>query len=126
MKPIIRRIPELFFVGIATYWILDNYRNGHINYFAIAVIAVLLFQIIFQNRIAGLATGVVLGIFSSYMVLAVLSDFLKYEEITSADIKYLFSAGGIFALAVLLATTMVYKFAVNKSDPEENTIRIAS
>jgi hypothetical protein len=116
------RIPEFFFAGLAVYWILDNYSNGHINYFAIAVVAVLLFQILIQNRIVGLATGIALGIFSSYMVLAVLSDFLKYEESTSADIKYLLSAGGIFALAVLLAAAMVYKFAV--ITPKRDKLRL--
>ena len=122
MKPIVNRIPEFFFIGLAVYWIIDNYSSGYINYFAIAVVAVLIFQIFLQKRVVGLATGIALGIFSSYMVLAVLSDFLKYEEISSADIKYLLSAGGIFALAVLLAAAMVYKFAV--MPPKRNKLRL--
>ncbi|MCO6148386.1 hypothetical protein [Flavobacterium sp. NRK1] len=121
MKRIINRIPELFFIGLAAYWILDNYLGSEtINYFAIAVIIVLLFQLIYQKYIVGLTTGIVLGLFSGYMIMAVLSDFIKYETVTAKSLQFLAYGGGIFGVSVLMATAMVYKFALKHNKPSQN------
>ena len=113
MKQIIKRIPEVFFIGLALFWLYDNYTaSGLINYYASAIIMVLSFQIVFQKPLVGMFLGVMLGIFSLYMILAVLSDVFKYNEITGKDIEYLLTAGGIFGIGVVMATGMVYKFAI--------------
>lgn len=126
MKQIINRIPEMFFTGVALYWLADNFfGRGLINYFALAALAALLFQLVLQKRILGLALGVALGIFSSYMVLAVLSDLKKYDAMTSEAVTFAAFGLGMFGTAVLMATAMVYKFAMQKPHLEQNPLTTA-
>ena len=123
MKQIVNRIPEVFFGCLAAYWIFDNYANGHINYFAVVALLIIIVQIIFQKRIIGLVAGIVLGVFSSYMILAVLTD---YNKSGGKAMEYLLTAGGIFAVGVIMAATMIYKFAVLEVNRTENAITAAS
>ncbi len=53
------------------------------------------------------------------MVMAVLSDFYKYETITAKALQFLAYGGGIFGTSVLMATAMVYKFAVAHNKPSQ-------
>lgn len=126
MKQIINRVPEMFFTGIALYWLADNFFGaGHVNYFALAVLAALIFQLVMQKRIVGLALGIMLGIFSSYMVLAVVSDLKKYDSMASEAVTFAVFGLGMFGTAVLMATAMVYKFAMQKPDLEQNPLTTA-
>ena len=75
MKKLLYSLPEVFFICMAAFWIQDNYAaNSVINYFAIAVIAVMVSQLIFSKRLVGIASGAALGLFSLFMVLAVRSE----------------------------------------------------
>jgi len=122
MKRITNRIPEIFFGLLSVYWIIDNLGGGHVNYYAIAAFLIIVLQIIYQKRIPGLIAGIVLGAFSSYMILAVISD---YNRSGGKLVEYLVTAGGIFGIAVIMAAAMVYKFAVLEADRTENTITTA-
>lgn len=112
MKPILQRLPELFFVGLGTYWVLENFLAGNtINWIALTFVAVLIIQLFVQQRIVGMALGLVLGLVSAYMMFAVLSEFREFRFYDQAF--ELLSVGlGLFGSGVVLATAMVYKFVM--------------
>jgi hypothetical protein len=112
MKPILRIIPLIYFIGLSLFWITENYMStGTINYIAIAVAVVLMAQLFIKNKIAGLATGLVMGLFSCYMLLALLSDLAKVKEFTSGTYKFMAFGGGLFGVGVLMSVLLVVYFA---------------
>jgi hypothetical protein len=116
MKKILYLIPEVFFIGLAAFWINDNYSaNGSVNYFAVAIIAIMIFQLLFQNRIVGFAVGGILTMFSLYMVLAVRSEHIDFPPGSAEGLKFLIIGEGLFLLYALTAIAMICKFATLKS-----------
>jgi hypothetical protein len=116
MKNIFYLMPEAFFIGLAVFWINDNYSaNGSVNYFAIAIIAIMIFQLLFQNKIVGFAVGGILAMFSLYMVLAVRSEHNDFPPGSAEGIKFLIIGEGLFLLSALTAIAMICKFAALKS-----------
>jgi hypothetical protein len=121
MKPIIQRLPELFFMGLGMYWVTENYlASGHINWIAIVFIVMLSLQLIFQQRIAGMALGLVLGLICAYMMFAVLSEFYEFKAATREALQLLGFGLGVFGVGVVSATAMVYKFALGQHDYMKN------
>lgn len=115
MKPIILRLPELFFMGLGIYWGAENYlAGGHINWIAIAFIVLLTLQLVFQHRIAGMVMGLVLGLICAYMLFAVLSEFYEFKAATREALQLLGFGLGVFGVGVVSATAMVYKFALGQ------------
>ncbi|MFD2603161.1 hypothetical protein [Flavobacterium suzhouense] len=110
MKSILQRLPELFFVGLGTYWVLENFiASNTVNWIAVTFVAILIIQLFVQQRIIGMALGLVLGLISAYMMFAVLSEFREFRFYDQAF--ELLSVGiGIFGSGVIFATAMVYKF----------------
>jgi hypothetical protein len=116
MKKILYLIPEVFFIGLAAFWIKDNYcANGSVNYFAIAIIAIMIFQLLFQNKIVGFAVGGILAMFSLYMVLAVRSEHNDFPPGSAEGIKFLIMGESLFLLSALISIVMICKFAALKS-----------
>ncbi|MES2487137.1 MAG: hypothetical protein V4581_14465 [Bacteroidota bacterium] len=104
MKNIYRILPLIYFTGLGLFWIAENYMSTEtINYAAIAVTVLIAVQFFFKNKIAGLVTGVVMGLFSAYMLLAMLSDLFKAEEFTAGTYKFMAFGGGLFGTGVLMA-----------------------
>jgi len=117
MKKILYSLPEVFFIGIAAFWIQDNYTaNGTINYFAIAVIATMLFQLIFSKRVVGIASGAALGLFSLFMVLAVRSEHNEFPAGSAEGLKFLLIGEGLFLLSALIAAAMIVKFSMQRPE----------
>lgn len=122
-KRFVQCIPEIFFVGVGVFWVLENYQGTkHINYIAILVVVLLLVQLLFQKRIPGLVLGVVLGVFSIYMMLAVLSEFYEFESFSNEAFQLLIVGMGLCWVGLTMAAGMVYKFVVlnPKKDKSEN------
>jgi hypothetical protein len=116
MKKILYLILEVFFIGLAAFWIKDNYSaNGSVNYFAIAIIAIMIFQLLFQNKIVGFAVGGILAMFSLYMVLAVRSEHNDFPPGSAEGIKFLIMGESLFLLSALISIVMICKFAALKS-----------
>jgi hypothetical protein len=90
MKKILYLILEVFFIGLAAFWIKDNYSaNGSINYFAIAIVAIMIFQLLFQNRIVGFAVGGILAMFSLYMVLEYAVNTMIFRPVRQKELNFL-------------------------------------
>jgi hypothetical protein len=116
MKNIFYLIPEAFFIGLAVFWINDNYSaNGSVNYLAVAIIAIMIFQLLFQNKIVGFAVGGILTMFSLYMVLAVRSEYNDFPSGSAEGIKFLIMGESLFLLSALISIAMICKFAALKS-----------
>lgn len=115
MKKILYSLPEVFFIGLASFWIQDNYTaSGSVNYFVIVVIAVMAFQLLFKKRVVGLASGITLAIFSMYMMLAVRSEHNDFPSGSAEGLKFLLLGEGLFLLSMIVAAAMVFKFAIQK------------
>jgi len=120
MKKIFRLIPLLYFIGLGIFWFLENYMGtGTINYIALAVVVILIVELFYNNKIVGLGTGLVLGIFSIYMLLAVLSDVVKGGSINPNMVKFILFGGGLFGVGVLLSALLVY-YHVKQIQPQNN------
>lgn len=77
----------------------------------------MLFQLVYNKRILGLASGAALGLFSLFMILAVLSEFRDFPAASLDGISFLLTGGGIFLTSGLAAGAMVLKHALRKSEP---------
>jgi len=107
MKNIYRILPLVYFTGLGLFWIAENYMSTEtVNYAAIAVTVLIAAQFFFKNKIAGLVTGVVMGLFSAYMLLAMLSDLVKTEEFTSGTYKFMAFGSALFGTGVLMAVLL--------------------
>ncbi|TRW23544.1 hypothetical protein FMM05_12850 [Flavobacterium zepuense] len=109
MKKIFRLIPLVYFIGLGVFWFLENYMGtGTINYIALAVVLVLLIELFYNHKIVGLVTGLLLGLFSTYMLFAVLSDVIKGGSINPNMVKFILFGGGLFGIGLLLAGLLVF------------------
>lgn len=116
MKKLFYTLPEIFFIGFSAYWIQENYSaSNSINYFAIAIIAVMVYQLISKNRVVGLAGGITLAMFSVMMMLAVRSEHNDFPKGSAEGLKFLLLGEGLFLLSFFIAGVMIFKFATQKS-----------
>lgn len=107
MKNIYRIIPLVYFTGLGFFWIAENYMTtGTVNYIAIVVTLLIMSQFFFKNKLAGLITGIVMGLFSFYMLLAMLSDLADADEFTSGTYRFITFGGGLFGTGVLMAVLL--------------------
>jgi hypothetical protein len=108
MKNVYRIIPLLYFTGLGLFWAAENYMTtGTINYIAIAITLLIVVQFFFKNRLAGLATGTATGLFSVYMLLAMLSDLANAKEFTSGTYRFMAFGIGLFGTGLLMAILLI-------------------
>jgi hypothetical protein len=120
MKKTFNSIPELYFMGMGLFWAAENYfTSGTVNYFALLVTWLLFLQIIYKNRFIGLVYGVILTLFSAYMVLAVVSEFSEAKAF-----ELIVVGGTLFATGVYMGALMVYKFAKAEAAYDESVLTV--
>lgn len=90
-KKIASYLPELSIITVASLWFLDNLigTRSNINYFMIAIIALILILMLWRNKIYAIIISIVLGWTSFYMVFAVISEFREYPSGDPDGIKLL-------------------------------------
>ncbi len=116
MKKYFLLFPETFFAILAGYWIYENYSaSGTLNYIAIGVAILMVFQLLFRKRIIGIVSGGVQTLFSAFMMLAVISEFRDFPIGDADGIKFLLPALGLFAFSTLTGLLMVLKYALQKT-----------
>ena len=117
MKKLLYSLPEVFFIGLAIYWMLDNYNaNKTINYFAIVFIAIMIFQVIYSRKILGLVSGIILCVISLFMVLAVRSEHNDFPVGSAEGLKFLLIGEGLFLFSAFIAGTMVFRYTMQKPE----------
>jgi len=111
MKKAISIFPELLLLGLSTYWFLENWFGiQYFNSFAFALMLVLIFQIIFQNKYIAFTLATLISIFSVYMVFAVISEFHDFPSVTSEALQLLY-VGLLFCFLMFSSSfLLVYKF----------------
>ncbi|MFP9113541.1 hypothetical protein ACLI1A_06345 [Flavobacterium sp. RHBU_3] len=127
MKKHLLLFPELFFAALAIYWAYENFTaSSSVNYIALVVVVVMLFQMVFGKRVLGLIMGAMLTMFSFYMMLAVVSEYRDFPEGDPAGTRFLFTALGFFLLSVLTGLGMLLKYGQQKSTPAVPRTRITA
>lgn len=123
MTKLLKMIPELFFMGLGTYWVIENYMaSGHHNYIAALFVWLLFLQLFYKNRILGLTYGIILTMVSGFMALAVLSEYREFNPGEAEGIRLLVWGLILFGIGGLMGLTMVYKYATAKAEYEESAL----
>jgi len=110
LKKALAHSPELFFIlaGIIGF-IGELAGTGKISYAGLALMAVFLLQLKFQNKIAGYIIGFVLALVCFYMLFAVYSEFSEFETTTTEAIKMLATGWALFGAGLIFAGLLVAK-----------------
>lgn len=123
MTKLLKMVPELFFMGLGTYWAIENYMaSGHVNYIAIFAVWLVFLQLFYKNRILGLIYGVTLTMISGIMMLAVVSEFREFNPGETEGLKLLAWGLSLFGIGALMGLGMVYKYATAKTEYEESVL----
>ncbi len=125
MKKILNTLPEFYFMGMGLFWAIESYfASGAVNYIALLATWLLFLQVIYKNRIIGLIYGLAFGTFSGYMLLATISEFAKFETITSQALQLISAGSVLFGCGLAMAGIMVYKFATAKAKYDESVLTV--
>lgn len=120
---LLKMLPELFFMGLGTYWAIENYlASGHRNYIAILFVWLLFLQLFYKNRILGLTYGIILTCISVYMCLAVLSEFYEFNPGEAQGYKLLAWGFSIFGAGILMGLYMIYNYATANEEYEDSVL----
>jgi len=76
-------------------------------------------QIVFKNKISGLILGFSLILVNMFMLFALISEFKEFSAFDQSALQLLFGGLFIWALNMLLAVVMIFKYA--KMDIEGTT-----
>ena len=112
MKSLLFKLPEyclLLIVLLATYS-----PPFTINPFFVGVVMLLVFQIIFQNRVLGFVLGMLFFLVNLFFLGALLSEFREFTEFNNAAKQLLVVGLLIWIMNIVLSSTMMYKYAMNK------------
>lgn len=116
MKKYLLLLPEFVILGLSTYWFFDNYlASSHINYYAVAVAFVVIFQMIFKLKFLGIAIATMISAFSLYMVLAVFSEFSEFETVNSEALQFLLFGLLLCFFGVVSSGLLFYKNTATQS-----------
>ena len=101
-------IPEyLLLLAVLLYWLPTS---NPFNLVAITLVAVLVFQIIYKNKVLGIIISSVLILICCYMYLALFSE-LREFPVFNADAKELLFFGlFIFTATLVVAGFMFFKY----------------
>jgi hypothetical protein len=109
IKIFILQLPEYLLIAVFFYWFSTALE---VNYIAIGLIIILIFQIILKNRILGIIIPSVLILASLYMLLALISEFNEFLTFNS-DAKELLLVGlSYFISSIIVSGIMIYKYAI--------------
>lgn len=114
MKSILFKIPEYYLILIA---ILAGYTPPiYVNPVFIGIVAILILQLIFKNRIAGLLLGSLFFLINLFFLGAVLSEFNEFTTVNLSTKQLLFVGIVIWMVNAAVSLIMVYKYAAKRLD----------
>lgn len=111
MKNIVKNLPEYILMGLAVFSFVETLIvKGQISYLMIVVLTIMAAQVVFKNRYLGIFIGLIMGLVSFGLFLAVLSDYRKFPEVTTKAIE-LITVGSLLSLTgAILAAVMIFKY----------------
>jgi hypothetical protein len=108
MKPIYLFLPLIYFIMVCLFWVTENYMTtGVINYIALGAAALLFAQLFVRNKIAGLVTGVVMAVFSGYMLVTILAGAMGANGISSGNAMFVLFASAFFGVGIVMAVLFI-------------------
>ena len=108
-KQIILKLPEyLLIIAVLFYWISVGLI---VNPIALGLIALLIFQIIFKNKIIGLIIPSLLILTCLYMLLALMSEFNEFPTFNEEAKTLLFVGLSFFISTMAISVFMIYKYS---------------
>lgn len=111
MKKIVFKLPEYYLI---VFVILAGYMPPfYINPICVGIVGVLIFQIIFKNRILGILLGIIFFLVNLYFLGALLSEFNEFKEFNNSAKELLFVGLTIWIVNIILSLTMIYKYVTN-------------
>lgn len=107
-KKVLFRLPEYYLIAAALlYWFTPPLN---VNPIATGLVAVLVLQAIFKNRMTGLIIASLFLAINLFMLLALISEFNEFPSFT-ADAGALLGVGLLlFLINVGMAILMIYKY----------------
>lgn len=113
MKKLLYFFPELVLILLSIYWFLDGFIAAkNVNYISLFLILLLLFQLIYRNKIVGYVLAFFILILALYMPFAVLSEFHEFKKFSSEVIKFL--AFGLTMCLLLLVSSLLMFYNYSK------------
>jgi len=113
MKNILFKSPEYYFIILA---ILAGYSPPFsFNPIFIGIVGIVIFQIIFKNRISGLTLGILFFLINLYFLGAVISEFNEFTEFNSKAKQLIYVGSGIYTLNLFFVLIMIYKYSNDSS-----------
>jgi len=111
MKAAFFKLPEYYLIILA---VLAGYSPPFtMNPIFIAIVGILILQIIFKNRISGIALGILFFLANLYFLGALLSEFNEFMEFNNHAKQILFVGLTIWIVNIILSLIMIYKYATN-------------
>lgn len=109
MKSILFKSPEYY---LALLVLLAGYSPPfHINPVCVFILAALIFQIIFKNRLTGLTVGVLFFAANLYFLGALFSEFFEFPGFSNSAQTLLLVGLPIWILNTGASLVMIYKYA---------------
>ena len=123
MKRIIRNLPEIFFIGFGTAWVIGDYlTTSHQNYVAVLIVWLLFLQLVYKNRLAGIVYGNVLALSS---ILAIGLLFIQQpDELAASTFKFVLAIA-LLAVAAFMGFKMLFKYLATDKRYADNEFTVS-
>jgi len=105
-------VQYLLIIAVLFYW---HGTSNLLNPIAIGLLAILIFQIIFKNKVVGILIPCVLMLLSMYMILALFSEVNEFESFNRDAQRLLFIGLTYFLGTILISFLMIWKYLVKSS-----------
>lgn len=120
MKSILLKIPEYYLVVLA---ILAVYKQPLVvTLVLIGIVAVLVAQIIYQNKISGFIIAGIFLLVNIYMLGALISEFNEFSEVNAAAIKLLSVGLSTITINLIAAGIMIYKYGFKIKEEKKHLL----
>ena len=106
-------VEYLLIIAVLFYW---HGTSNLLNPFAIGLLAVLIFQIIFRNKVIGILIPCMLILLSMYMLLALFSEVNEFESFNSDAQRLLFIGLAYFLGTIMVSFLMIWKYLIKSSN----------
>ena len=110
-----RSLPEYYLIAsVLFYWF---FTATILNPFAIGLLIVLGFQLVYQRGGAGIAIAITFLILNLFMVLALLSELAEFTEFTTGFYQLLIVGSLYLGTNILVSSIMILKYTRSKTAP---------
>ena len=108
VKKIILSLPEyLLIAAVLFYWMSAGLT---INYIAIGLLIAIILQMIFKNKVVGIAIPTLLIFTCLFMLLALISEVREFPNFNSEAQTLLFVGLAYFLTTIFVSAIMIYKY----------------